>query len=90
MFEQVLEKMTAGFYFCDRDRTLADQSGIQLPENGVRISSKEALELAYEIDRLLPSVMYKRKQKQLIAVRNRVLFGFGPDLEQVYKCGGVL
>lgn len=81
MFEQTPEQMIATVYVEGRDSKLADQYGVVLPAGANRLSFAAAVALVRQLDRALAGVVYVRNQKRVRALRNQIVFAFGPDME---------
>ena len=82
MFEQSPDEMRATVHVDERESILADQHGVRISAGSVALTFREACSLARKLDdRLAGWKGYKRQEKQLRALRNSIVWAFGPDAE---------
>lgn len=81
MFERTLEEMTAAVFVENGAAAMAFQYGIADIHPGFnQLTSADATVLILKFDRLQVNVP-KRLLKRWLALRNQLIYAFGPDME---------
>ena len=85
MFEQTLNDMTATVHVDEREARLADEHGVKVHSGTVRLTFAQASELVLALDRRIAGgFTYTRIEKRMRALRNSLLWAFGPEGEAAY------
>ena len=85
MFEQTLNDMTAAVHVHERQARLADEHGVRVQPGTVRLTFAQASELVLALDRRIAGgFTYKHIENRMRALRNSLLWAFGPEGEVAY------
>lgn len=85
MFEQTLSEMTATVHIDEREACLADEHGVKVQSGSVGLTFAKASELVLALDRRIAGgFTYKSIEKRMRALRNSLLWAFGPEGEAAY------
>jgi hypothetical protein len=86
MFEQpCLRDRRTTVWVDDRESRLADINGVTIPSGMVPITFDQVVTLVGQLDhRIDGGLTYRRDEKRLRALRNTLLWAFGPEGEEEY------
>jgi len=86
MFEKSLNEMTATVTVEDRESLLADQHGVTIEAGSLTLTWSQAKTLALKLDKAIAGgITYKTMENRLRALRNSLVWAFGPEAEEDIK-----